>query len=88
MTKGFAINFYFNQKCYSALVNLQSHKYDMAFVVDYMDNDVKQIIPGGHLVFSLSEGLKQPHHLSNESATDFVCCTAEAIANYLQLQEN
>jgi hypothetical protein len=66
-----------------ALVNLSNEGYDRTFRIHYLDQDLLGVLPEGKLVFSLSEGLKQPAHLSSETAFRLVGSTIDACPHFL-----
>ena len=85
MARLFTIEFPFKGKMESALVSFGSEAYDMSFVVRYLDEEMNQIIPGGRVVVSLSEGIKSPKQLSR-LGEDLVYHTTEAINQYLHFE--
>jgi hypothetical protein len=88
MDNVFKLYFQYNQKDYSAWVSLRQYGYDLSFFVHYNEQDLHRILPGGNLVFNLSQGLQQPVSLPDPSAEDLLHCTSEAIASYIQLQKD
>jgi hypothetical protein len=87
MARVFTIDFPFKGKMESALVSFGSEAYDMSFVVRYLDEDINQIIPGGRIVVSLSQGVKSPKQLTR-IAEDLVYHTTAAISEHLHFEEN
>ncbi|MBD0300583.1 MAG: hypothetical protein ICV82_10185 [Nitrososphaera sp.] len=88
MKKVFTINLNFQNATYTALVNLRQAGRDLRCFVHYLDNDLHCILPGKGLVLSLSEGLMRTNKKLDELATRLVSVTAEAITNYIQLEQN
>lgn len=72
----------FEGKEFPALVHLSTEGYDLAFKVHYLDRDLYDILPDGNLVFSLSEGLRQPAQLASELAVKLVDSTVEALSSF------
>lgn len=86
MARVFTLSVPFEGRECTALVNLIAHGYDMAFTVHYLDRDLYQILPDGNLVFSLSEGLKQPAQLASELAVRLVDSTVDALSGFFNKQ--
>jgi hypothetical protein len=86
MARVFSIMFPYKGKPCAALVSFGSEGYDMSFLVRYLDQDIRLVIPDGKLVVSLSEGIKSPKRL-NPLAEDLVHKTTEAISGYLHQKE-
>jgi hypothetical protein len=84
----FKLQFQYQQQVYSAWVSLRQSGYDLSFFVHYIEQDLHRLLPGGNLVFNLSQGLQQPATLPNSSAEELLYCTTEAIAAYIQLQKD
>jgi hypothetical protein len=84
----FKLQFQYHQQVYSAWVSLRHCGYDLSFSVHYNEQDLHQLLPGGNLVFNLSQGLLQPAMLPSASAEELLYCTTEAIAAYIQLQKD
>lgn len=82
MARIFTLYVPFEGKECLALVNLSSEGYDLAFKVQYLDRDLYGILPGGNLVFSLSEGLRQPAQLAGELTIKLVDSTIEALSSF------
>lgn len=87
MARLFTVNFNFDDQKYTALVSLRQQGFDLSCMVRYVDKHMQHPLPGDVLVFSLTEGLKQPAVLPNSIAEDFVKSTTEAISRYLQQQQ-
>lgn len=85
MARVFTIRFPFKGQTLSAVVSLKQESYDMSFLICYMEDDVREVIPGRRVVLSLSEGIKSPKELTRY-AEDLVSHTSEAITKHLQLQ--
>ncbi len=88
MNKVFKLHFQYNHRDYSAWVSLRQYGYDLSFYVHYNEQDLHRILPGGDLVFNLSQGLQHPASLPNAMAEDLLHCTSEAIASYIQLHQD
>jgi hypothetical protein len=86
MARLFTISIPFNNHEYPALVTLKSQGHDISCLVRYIDKQLRDILPGGVLIFSLAEGLKQPLDLSDRRAEELVYSTTEAITHYLHDQ--
>ena len=84
----FKLQFQYHQKVYSAWVSLRQSGYDLSFYVHYNELDLHRLLPGGNLVFNLSQGLQQPAALPDPSAEELLYCTSEAIAAHIQLQKD
>lgn len=87
MSRIFTLNIPFEGKECTALVNLSANGYDMAFRVHYLDHDLYNILPDGNLVFSLSEGLRQPAQLASELAIKLVDSTVDALSSFFSRQK-
>jgi hypothetical protein len=87
MARLFTISIPYKNHEYPALVTLRNQGPDISCLVRYADKQLCDILPGGVLIFSLAEGLKQPLNLSDQQAEELVNCTTEAIAHYLQGQD-
>jgi hypothetical protein len=86
MSRIFTINFSFREKTYTALVSCRSKECEPSYLIRYLDDDIKTLIPGNKLLVNLAEGIKHPKP-SNKLAEDLVRKTTEAINGYLQLHE-
>jgi hypothetical protein len=83
MARIFTLYVPFEGKECPALVNLSYEGYDMIFKVHYLDRDLHGILPEGNLVFSLSEGLRQPAQLASELAVRLVDSTVDTLSEFL-----
>lgn len=83
MARIFTLYVPFEGKECPALVNLINEGYDMTFSVHYLDRELHSILPEGNLVFSLSDGLRQPAQLTDEGAIRLVDSTVEALSAFL-----
>jgi hypothetical protein len=88
MARLFTITIPFHNQDCPALVTLRSSGPDISCQVRYIDKRINNLLPGGVLIFSLSEGLKQPHELKDQQAEELVHCTTEAIAQYLHQHDH
>lgn len=86
MARLFTISIPFKNHVYPALVTLRNQGPDISCLVRYTDKQISDILPGGVLVFSLAEGLKEPNHFNDKQAEELVFCTTEAITHYLHHQ--
>jgi hypothetical protein len=86
MARVFSISFPYEGKPCVVLVSFDPEGYDMSFLVRYLDHDIREIIPEGKIVVSLSEGIKSPRILDS-IAEDLVYHTTEAISSYLRQRE-
>ena len=84
MSRVFTVTFPYKEKGCTALVSLKEEGYDLSFMVRYFDKELNALLPGGKLVFSLSEGIKTAAGIPE----DLVCCTSEAIAGYLRVHHD
>ena len=84
MARLFSINIYFENKEYTALVSLREVNHDICCLVRYVDKNLRYILPGDVLEFSLAEGLKQPKELPDELARNLVLSTTDALSNYFE----
>ena len=82
MSRIFTLTVPFDGKERAALVNLNANGYDMDVRVHYLDRELYSILPEGNLVFSLNEGLKQPHDLDNDLALRLVDNTVDALSDF------
>ena len=82
MSRIFTLTVPFDGKERAALVNLNANEYDMDVRVHYLDRELYSILPEGNLVFSLNEGLKQPHELDNDRAVQLVDNTVDALSAF------
>lgn len=82
MSRIFTLTVPFDGKERAALVNLNANEYDMDVRVHYLDRDLYSILPEGNLVFSLNEGLKQPHELASDQAVRLVDNTVDALSAF------
>ena len=86
MARLFSISFYFQEKEYTALVSLRDLGHDLCCTIRYIDKELRFIIPGDQLVFSLQEGLKEPKQLPHELAENLLKCTTNALTEHLALR--
>jgi hypothetical protein len=86
MVRAFSVNFPYKGRSQSALVSFREEGYELSFLVRYVDEEIKQLIPGGRIIVSLSEGIKSHKQLS-KPADDLVCNTCKAISRHLYFQE-
>jgi hypothetical protein len=82
MSRIFTLSVLFEGKERAALVNLNANEYDMDVRVHYLDRELYSILPEGNLVFSLNEGLKQPHELDTDQAVQLVDNTVDALTAF------
>ena len=82
MARVFTLNVPFEGKERPVLVNMNAQGYDMAVQVHYFDHDLYTLLPDGNLVFSLTEGLKQPSQLVNDLAIKLVDNTIDALSAF------
>lgn len=87
MARLFTVSIPYKNHEYPALVTLRTHGADISCLVRYVDKQLCDILPGGVLIFSLAEGLKQPLDLSTKQAEELVYNTTEAIALYLHQKD-
>lgn len=87
MARLFSITIPFKNKQYTALVSLKEQGHDLCCFVRYIDKQLRYILPGDQLIFSLQEGLKQPKHLPDELAESLVISTTNAIAQHLGVED-
>jgi hypothetical protein len=83
MGRLFTITIPFHDHDYPALVTLRNSGPDTSCLVRYIDKRISDLLPDGILIFSLADGLKQPHELKDQQAEELVHCTTEAITDYL-----
>ncbi|MFL5808655.1 MAG: hypothetical protein ACJ749_03990 [Flavisolibacter sp.] len=82
MARVFSITFIYKGQPCPALVSFEPGGCDMSYLVRYLDRDISQLVPGGKIVVSLSEGIKSTKALSG-LGQDLVYRTTEAISTYL-----
>ena len=84
MTRLFSINIFYHQQLYTALVSMRQQGHDFCCQVRYIDKALYHILPGDKLVFSLSEGLKEPTDIPKQLTEELVKNTNKAITEYLR----
>jgi hypothetical protein len=87
MARIFTLYIPFGGKESPALVNFTANGYDMVFTVHFLDKELYKILPEGNLVFSLSEGLKQPAELDSDLAVKLVDSTVDALSVFFSKQK-
>lgn len=86
MARLFSINISFQNKEYTVLVSLREVNHDICCMVRYIDKNLRYILPGDILEFSLAEGLKQPKELPDELAQNLVLSTTAALSSYFEIK--
>jgi hypothetical protein len=63
---------------------MQQQGHDFCCQVRYMDKDLNQLLSDDQLAFKLSEGLREPQHLTDHYTEELLATTNKAIAEHLQ----
>lgn len=78
----FPVHFIFRQQPVTAFVSVRPVGYDLSFRIRYQDEFVKDYLPGGTAVLSLTNGVEKPLQL-DEEAEQLILATTEAITEHI-----
>ena len=78
----FPVHFIFRKKPVTAFVSVRPVGYDLSFRIRYQDDFVKNYLPGGTAVVSLTNGVEKPQQLDDE-AEQLILATTEAITEHI-----
>jgi hypothetical protein len=78
----FPVRFLFRQRPVTAFVTVRPVGYDLSFRIRYQDDFIKNYLPGGTAVLTLTNGVEKPLQL-DEEAEQLILATTEAITEHI-----
>lgn len=81
-TTQFPVRFLFKHQPVTAFVSVRPVGYDLSFRIRYQNAFVKDYLPGGTAIVSLTKGVEKPQHL-DEVAEQLIIATTEAITEHI-----
>jgi hypothetical protein len=85
MARIFTTKFAFNHQVYDAIVTMITNEGKLNFTVKVLDNDLHQLLPGGHVNYEGRQGFKNLQ-MNNQMAEALVQCIANSIEHHLVVQ--
>ena len=80
--KQFPIHFLFQHQPVTAFVSVRPMGYDLSFRIRYRDEFIREYLPGGTAVVSLTNGIEKPQQLG-ATVEALLIATTEAIAEHI-----